>query len=64
MSSVEESQPPIQEQTHIERIEANSLDQLIQIFEISFIFLLTFIFITLIDTALKRFNIYDPISTL
>ncbi|MFX0113746.1 MAG: hypothetical protein ACFFB3_04300 [Candidatus Hodarchaeota archaeon] len=48
--------------TRITKIQATSLDQLIQILEISFIFLLSFSLITLLDAAFIEFELYDPIA--
>lgn len=59
MTSVE-----IIEETLITRIKATHLDQLIQVLEISFIFLLCYSLITLIDAALLEnvIDIYSPIA--
>lgn len=46
----------------IERIEATTLDQFVQVLEISFIFLLSFALITLLDTVFANLNFYAPIS--
>ncbi|MFQ5977597.1 MAG: hypothetical protein ACE5OZ_05665 [Candidatus Heimdallarchaeota archaeon] len=49
--------------TSITKIRATSLDQLIQILEISFIFLLSFSLITLLDAAFIELDLYEPIAT-
>ena len=46
----------------IDRIEATTLDQFVQVLEISFIFLLSFALITLFDTVFKNLDFYAPIS--
>ena len=46
----------------IERIEATTLDQFVQVLEISFVFLLSFSLITLFDTVFANLNFYAPIS--
>ncbi|MHA2299116.1 MAG: hypothetical protein ACXAEU_22840 [Candidatus Hodarchaeales archaeon] len=52
------------EDTRITKISSTSLDQLIIILEISFIFLLSYSLITLVDAALNSLELYDPIATL
>ena len=47
----------------IERIEATTLDQFVQVLEISFIFLLSFALITLFDTVFANLNFYAPIAS-
>ncbi|MFW9991174.1 MAG: hypothetical protein ACFFD4_03865 [Candidatus Odinarchaeota archaeon] len=49
--------------TRITKISSTSLDQLIMILEISFIFLLSYSLITLVDAAFKGLELYDPIAT-
>jgi hypothetical protein len=46
----------------IERIEATTLDQFVQVLEISFIFLLSFTLITLFDTVFYNLNLYSPLT--
>ena len=50
------------ETTEIERIEATTLDQFVQVLEISFIFLLSFALITLFDTVFASLDFYAPIA--
>jgi hypothetical protein len=51
----------IEQKDKIEKIEATPLGQLVQILEISFIFILTYVFITLFDTVVLDLNLYDPL---
>lgn len=51
-----------EESTKIEKIKATSLDQFVQVLEISFIFLLSFALITLFDTVFASLNFYAPIA--
>ncbi len=54
------------ETTHISdrvgKIESTSLDRFIQVLEISFVFLVVYSLITLLDAALDSFELYEPIS--
>ncbi|MFX1253797.1 MAG: hypothetical protein ACFFCZ_19455, partial [Promethearchaeota archaeon] len=50
--------------THITKIQATSLDQFVQILEISFIFLLTYSLILLLDAAVEGLHLYEPLSSL
>ncbi len=52
------------EDTRIIKIQATKLDQLIQVLEISFIFLICFTLITLVNEALLKntLNLYSPIA--
>ncbi|MCE7737284.1 MAG: hypothetical protein GPJ54_20515 [Candidatus Heimdallarchaeota archaeon] len=43
-------------------IESTSLDRLVQVIEISFIFLVVYSLITLFDAAIAKFELYEPIS--
>ncbi len=47
----------------VKNTEYNSLDQLIQIIEISFVFLITFSLIALIDSAFNQANLYAGIAS-
>ncbi|MHA2277131.1 MAG: hypothetical protein ACXAC2_15255, partial [Candidatus Kariarchaeaceae archaeon] len=47
----------------IGKIETTSLDRLVQVIEISFIFLVVYSLITLFDAAIASFDLYDPISS-
>ena len=51
-----------EESSKIERIEATTLDQFVQVLEISFIFLLSFALITLFDTVFASLDFYAPIA--
>lgn len=50
------------EDTRITKIKATNLDQLIQVLEISFIFLVCWVLITLIDAAFVGLDLYKPIA--
>ncbi len=50
------------EESIITKIKANRLDQIIQILEISFIFMLCYSIITLVDAAFLELNLYNPLS--
>lgn len=49
-------------ESKITRIEATRLDQLVQVLEISFIFLLSYSLVTLIDSAFVGLEFYNPIA--
>ncbi len=51
-------------ESRITKIQATKLDQFIQILEISFIFLICFTLITLVNSALfvNKFDLYAPIT--
>jgi hypothetical protein len=55
------------EKTHVSDrvgvIETTSLDRLVQVIEISFIFLVVYSLITLFDAAMASIDLYDPISS-
>ncbi|MHA1977802.1 MAG: hypothetical protein ACW98F_16375 [Candidatus Hodarchaeales archaeon] len=46
----------------ITKIKANRLDQIIQILEISFIFMICYSIITLVDAAFLELNLYNPLG--
>ncbi len=46
----------------ITKIKANRLDQIIQILEISFIFMVCYSIITLVDAAFLELNLYQPLG--
>ena len=50
------------EESLITKIKANRLDQIIQILEISFIFMICYSIITLVDAAFLELNLYNPLS--
>ena len=52
----------IAEDTRITKIKATNLDQLIQVLEISFIFLICWVLITLVDAAFVELDLYIPIA--
>ena len=51
------------DQLQISTREVTRLDQLVQILEISFIFLLTFSLVALIDAVVEEFDLYQDLST-
>ncbi|MHA1995549.1 MAG: hypothetical protein ACW97Z_13475 [Candidatus Hodarchaeales archaeon] len=50
------------DETIITKIKANRLDQIIQILEISFIFMICYSIITLVDAAFLELNLYNPLG--
>ncbi|MHA2251589.1 MAG: hypothetical protein ACXAD7_14590 [Candidatus Kariarchaeaceae archaeon] len=51
------------ERVDIGKIESTSLDQLVQVLEISFIFLLTYSLIALFDEAFVQLELYKPLAS-
>ncbi|MHA2225256.1 MAG: hypothetical protein ACXAC8_08630 [Candidatus Hodarchaeales archaeon] len=56
------SPEPLSEDTRITKIKATNLDQLIQVLEISFIFLVCWALITLVDASFVELDLYVPIA--
>lgn len=56
------SQEQLSEDIRITKIKATNLDQLIQVLEISFIFLICWVLITLVDAAFVELDLYVPIA--
>ncbi|MFX0207490.1 MAG: hypothetical protein ACFFDT_15995 [Candidatus Hodarchaeota archaeon] len=52
----------LSEDIRITKIKATNLDQLIQVLEISFIFLICWVLITLVDAAFVELDLYVPIA--
>lgn len=61
MSVTEDTQPELIDE-RVGHIESTSLDRLVQVIEISFIFLVVYSLITLFDAAVATFDLYEPIS--
>ncbi|MHA2030768.1 MAG: hypothetical protein ACW99Q_15400, partial [Candidatus Kariarchaeaceae archaeon] len=56
------SLPEVYDDSVITKVKATRLDQLIQILEISFIFIICYSLITLVDAAFQEINLYGPIA--
>ena len=61
--AVEENSESIHVSGRVGKIESTSLDRLVQVIEISFIFLVVYSLITLFDAAIDSFELYNPISS-
>ena len=62
MAEIEENQTE-NNSDRVGSIESTSLDRLVQVIEISFIFLVVYSLITLFDAAVATFDLYEPISS-
>ncbi|MFV2015985.1 MAG: hypothetical protein ACC656_11180, partial [Candidatus Heimdallarchaeota archaeon] len=60
---IPEDSKPVHIIDRVGKIESTSLDRLVQVIEISFIFLVVYSLITLFDAAVDKFKLYEPIST-
>ena len=56
------SLPEVYDDSVITKVKATRLDQLIQILEISFIFIICYSLITLVDAAFREIQLYEPIA--